>query len=117
MLLQLSVSIFVAIVLYEVWFSFKRKELTLISLIFWVIVWAGVLLVVWFAQVTLIVAHLLNIQRGIDSVVYLSIVILFYLMFRILVKIEKTERKVEKLVRKISMQGIKTRKNVTGNNK
>ncbi|KKP69547.1 hypothetical protein A2X44_03370 [candidate division CPR3 bacterium GWF2_35_18] len=100
MFLQIVVSIFVAAVLLEIWVNYKKHQLSILSFIFWSCIWSAVVLVVWFADVTVLIANLINIQRGIDSVVYLSIVVLFYLVFRIILKLEKIEKRIETVVRK-----------------
>lgn len=105
MLLQIGITFFVIAVLYEVYKSYRKRELALISLLFWLVIWLGVAFVVWLPDFTFNIAKLLNVHRGIDAVVYISIVILFYLLFRVLLKIERVERKIEKLIRKESLRG------------
>ena len=104
MTLQILVTILVLFFLSEIWINLKRKELSLLSFIFWVSVWGAILVVVWEPGITFNLAQVFHIQRGIDSVVYLSIVALFYVVFRLILKLEKIERRIERIVREISLK-------------
>jgi len=104
MLLQFLITIVVLIVLGEILTRHKKKELSVISLFLWLFIWLSIVVVAWLPDVTFYISRFLNIERGIDSVVYLSIVGLFYLVFRILLKIESLERKIEKVVRKVALK-------------
>ncbi len=65
----------------------------------WLIFWLTAEVAVWIPDLTTKVANILGIGRGADLVFYLSITLLFYLIFRIYVKIEKIERDITKVVR------------------
>ena len=103
MVLQILISLFVFIIFLEIIHHYQSKNISLISLLFWIFIWLAVLLVVWFPQITGYIASFLHIQRGIDSVVYLAIVVLFYLVFRLLLHIDQLEKKIEVLVREIAL--------------
>jgi len=100
MILQIFVSILVLVVLFEVYRSFYKKELSKLSFVFWLIIWCSIFTIVWYPNITQYIATLFNIRRAIDSVVYLSIVIMFYLLFRVLLKLERLEHKLEGFIRK-----------------
>ena len=56
-------------------------------------------------------SSILGIARGADLIVYVSVVLLFYLIFRLYVKMEKIEQDVTKVVRKIAIdETVKKRK-------
>ena len=78
---------------------FKKTDITIKEFIFWNIIWFGIIIVAVLPSTTSIIASLMGIGRGIDLVVYLSIIILFYLIFRMYVKMENVEREITKLVR------------------
>ena len=63
-------------------------------------------------DLTFRLSDFLGIERGIDVAVYGSIIILFYLMFRIFVKLEMLEQEITKTVRNdaISKGGKKKKK-------
>ncbi len=49
-------------------------------------------------------ARRLGIGRGTDVVLYLSIALLFYLIFRLSISLEETRREITDLVRKIALE-------------
>lgn len=103
-ILQVVVVLFVLFALSRVILRFKDKNISVYGLLFWLLVWLGVTLVLFIPSMTQPIARLLNIGRGIDVAVYLSIVLLFYLVFRIYIKIDKTEHEITKLVREIAIK-------------
>ncbi|PIW95802.1 hypothetical protein COZ84_01545 [Candidatus Kuenenbacteria bacterium CG_4_8_14_3_um_filter_39_15] len=50
------------------------------------------------------IANILGIGRGADLVLYLAVVVVFYLMFRIFIRLEKMERDITKVVRKNALE-------------
>ncbi len=84
----------------KLWNRKIRKNLFII----WTIIWLGVILIALLPQTTNLLAGLLGIGRGIDVVVYLSIMLLFYLWFRLYTKMEGTKEEITKIVREISFQ-------------
>lgn len=78
---------------------FREAKITGKEFVFWSIIWIGVIFVAVLPWTTTFIANFIGIRRGIDVIVYLSIIILFYLTFRIYVKMENVEREITKLVR------------------
>ena len=106
MILQVFVSVFIAITILELVKAFQKKQIGLLMMLFWLFIWISVLIVVWLPNLTFDLAHILGIERGIDSVVYISIVIMFYLIFKLLVRMEKLENHITALVRKESLKDL-----------
>ena len=59
---------------------------------------------VWIPKFLDEIAHQIGIGRGIDAVVYGSVVLLFYLVYRIYVKAEFIEHEITSLVRKFALK-------------
>ncbi len=91
MLIQILISLFA---LFAIISLIKTKKY--LWLFFWLIVGA----IVWWPNLTNIIATNLGIGRGADLIFYISIILLFYLIFRIYLKMEKIERNITKLTRK-----------------
>ena len=79
----------------------KKREITLKEAIAWSIVWAGVGIVVSFPQIADRIASFIGLQTatGIDLVVYIAVGVLFWLVFRLFVKVEHMGQDITKLVR------------------
>jgi len=62
---------------------------------------------VWWPDSTVIVANYLGIGRGTDLILYISLAVIFFILFRLHVKIESIGRDITKVVRKDSLDKIK----------
>jgi len=80
------------------------KKITLMELGFWLAIWCGLIFVVFFPNYVTIIGSFFGIDRGIDLVVYFSIAVLFYLIFRLYVKIDETQRQITVLVRELTLK-------------
>ncbi len=75
---------------------------------FWMAFWLGGAIVISLPWTTSLLAARLGVTRGVDLVIYVSIIALFYLVFRLTLKIERQERQITKLVREIALRDKKT---------
>ena len=82
---------------------FRERRLSAVWFVFWVIIWGGVGVVAFVPKIASQVADFLGVGRGIDVLVYVSILLLFYLIFRIYLRLESIERNITKLVREIAL--------------
>jgi len=78
--------------------------LNLKDLIFWVGFWLVVGVIVVMPEVTSFWARIVGVGRGVDLIVYLSIVLIFYIIFQITVKVERVERNITKIVRTLALE-------------
>jgi small membrane protein len=106
MILKIVITVFVVFTLAEIFSEYKKKNIRLYFLFFWGFLWLAVFSIVWFPGLTIDLAKVLGIVRGIDAVVYPSVVLLFYLVFRIILRIEKIEKSITKMVRDRSLQDL-----------
>ena len=107
--LQIIVTIFVVLVLFKLFLQKQANRLTLFNFIFWAILWLLVLIVFWQPESTSRLANLLGIGRGADLVVYLSIIMIFYLLFRIFAHLNKIETEITKLTRNEAIKNVEKR--------
>lgn len=106
---QIIITIFVFFALSRVILRFKEGKISLIAMILWLLVWSFVEIIIWIPELTTTIARILGIGRGADFIVYGSIVIIFYLVFRIYIKLEDIERQITTLVRKIALDKNKSK--------
>jgi len=85
---------------------FRKKELSKTNLVVWIILWLLGILVVVIPNVTFYIARVFGVGRGADLVIYLSLAILFLVVFRLVTKTEKLERDITKLSRNIALEKI-----------
>lgn len=74
------------------------------DLVFWVGFWFVVGIIILLPEATSFMAEIVGVGRGSDLVVYLSIVLIFYIIFQMTIKIEKIERNITKVVRTVAMR-------------
>ena len=66
----------------------------------WLVFWLAVGVAFITPESLTKIANLLGIGRGADLVLYVAVVVVFYLMFRIFIRLEKMERDITKVVRR-----------------
>jgi len=103
MMIQVLVSIVIALILFKTAARYRKKEISPRLFGFWVLFWLLAALLFWMPELSQYVADLLEVGRGVDAVLYISLVILFYLMFKIFNRFERMEREITKLVREIAI--------------
>ena len=103
-LIQILALIYVMFALSRAILRAKDKKISLFELLFWFGIWGGLIFVIFFPNLVSKLADIVGIGRGVDVIIYMSIALLFYLVFRLYVKIEETEREITKIVREISLK-------------
>ena len=99
LIIALSLSVIIKVIS-----SFKKRSISLRSLLFWVALWSAVLLVFLLPKTADYLAKMLGFWRGADVAVYFSVILIFYLIFRIFVKLEKIESDITAIVREIALK-------------
>jgi len=104
MLIKIVLILFILFAVSKVALRYKDKVISLQEFILWTIFWLGVAFVIIFPEITSMVANWLGVGRGVDLVIYISILILFYLVFRALTRQDKIEKDITKVVREIALK-------------
>lgn len=103
-LVQIFLSLFLLFALSRVILRFRDGELTISGLIFWSSVFSLAIVIVLIPGLTSKAAQKLGIGRGVDAVVYTSIVVLFYLVFRLYVYLQDIKHEITSLIRKLALK-------------
>lgn len=107
MIIQIILILFILFAITRVVKRYRENILSVFETIMWVLFWVGVGGTVAYPQLTQIVAEFVGVGRGVDLVLYISIVILFYGVFKILVRLDTVERNITKLVREDAIRNGK----------
>lgn len=102
-IIQLILIIFFLFALSRVVMRWRAKELSLGALILWSVFWIVAGIVVVTPNITFYFARLVGIGRGADLVVYISLALLFFIVFRLMVTVERQKREITKLTRVIAL--------------
>lgn len=103
MLAKYIIIIFSLFVIYKAGIRFKNKDITKRELFLWIIFWITVIVATLMPKNIDKIAQFAGVERGADLIVYLSIMVIFYLVFRILVSLEKNNREITTIVQKIAL--------------
>lgn len=103
LIIQILLLLFFLIAIIKVIGRYRTGEISVRGAILWIIFWllAGVVVVI--PNSTFYLARAVGIGRGADLVVYTALALIFFILFRIIVKIEKINRDITKLTRKAAL--------------
>lgn len=84
----------------------RKKEgfLGVAGMVVWILFWIVADIAVAWPDTTSRVAEAFGIGRGADFVIYSSIALIFYILFRLHIKIEAIERDITKVVREKALK-------------
>jgi len=102
--LQIIIILFALFAISRVILRFKDRSVTLQALFFWIILWLALILFVVLPGTAGLLTNFFGVGRGVDLLIYLSIILLFYLIFKIYVKIDNLNKEITKVVRKESLK-------------
>lgn len=100
MLIQFIIIAFAVFAMSRVVFRYRKEGLALLELVWWLVFWGAVIVAALLPDVTNIIAQFVGVGRGADLVTYISIIVLFYIVFKLLGRVYKIERDITNIVRK-----------------
>lgn len=103
MLIQILLLAILAAALVLAWRRAGQGALSRTSAILWSILWVGAGVVVLRPEVASLFAGLIGVGRGVDAIVYFAIIFIFYLVFRIFLRLEKLDRDITALIRALGL--------------
>ena len=103
-MLQIIGILFAVFALSRAILRYKDQSIKTNELVFWTVIWGGVICVAIFPSIFVTLSKFLGIGRGVDTLIYTGMIILFYALFRVYVKVEAQQREMTKLVREIAIQ-------------
>lgn len=103
---QIFIAGIVFLVFAKTWHSARMNKLGKAFTIFWVLLWSLLLIILFNLNALATIAGALGIGRGVDLVIYLSLIFIFYALFSLAVQIHKMKEVLTKLVRKESLSEV-----------
>jgi small membrane protein len=83
---------------------YRQNRIHTRGFLLWLVLWFGVIAVIMFPNSTVVVARFFGIGRGTDLVLYTSIILILYFLFRIYVHLEQVDREITQIVRTIALR-------------
>lgn len=102
--IQFFLVLFFAFALFKVIARFRGGEIKFLNAVVWFLFWLVAGAVVLSPGLAVYLAKFLGVGRGVDAVIYLAIAGLFFLIFRLWVRLEKIEKHLTRLVRQDALK-------------
>jgi len=102
--IQILLLAFILFAISRVFLRVKEKVLSTQTGFFWIVIWLAALVGVILPGTTTQLASYFGVGRGVDVIVYISLALLFYLVFRIYVMIEDLRHEITFLIRQLALQ-------------
>ncbi len=111
MFLQIIITILVIIALSVIVKRTSQNKLSLGQAATWFLMWLIVLIVFWYPESTSYLASALGIGRGADLIIYVAILVMFYMLFRMYLRMDKLSGDITKVVRKVGIDEVNKKDN------
>lgn len=100
MLQQILALIIIAFLLSRLFWQKQKKKITANEFLFWLLFWiVAAVAIIFIKWIDKLVAELGFSGSGIEVLFYLAVVVLFYLIFRIRLRLIKIEKDITQLTR------------------
>ncbi|MFA6131264.1 MAG: DUF2304 domain-containing protein [Patescibacteria group bacterium] len=107
MIFQALLITFAFFALAKTYRQYAHRKVSLYWSMVWGMLWMILIVVACIPETTDILAQYVGVEKGADLFVYSSIVILFYAIYRVIVRQEKIQRELTELVRQIAIHEAK----------
>ena len=91
----------IAIIVF--FFRFRSGKISLSSFFVWSIIWIFVIVFSVFPESSMVFARAFGITRGLDFIIIVALVLLFYLGVRLYYKLDKIEDNMNKIVKEVAI--------------
>ena len=85
-------------------YRYKNESFSNSVFALWTFVWIIIIVVTLFPSITTHFANLFGIGRGLDSMYIVSILFLFYIVFKLYNKIEQQKKRINELVSQLTLK-------------
>ena len=104
MLVQFLAAGLIILIIVKTLADFKKNKINRRGFLFWLTLWLVMLVMVIQPQVTGFLAGFLGVGRGIDVAVYFSILLIFFILFKIIADLEKIRHEITEIVRHFALK-------------
>lgn len=104
---SIIITAFALFALSRSYLRFRDKTIGAPQLVAWVVIWATVVYFVFNPHQSDAIAKSLGVQNGANAFFALAIVALFYSVFRLYAKLDRQNKQIATLVRKLALKNQK----------
>ena len=88
---------------------YRERGVRMMKFATWILLWIGAVVVIIFPDTTNFFAEALGVWRGADLVLYASVLIIFYLIFRIHLALGRLHQEITEVVRAMALEELPSR--------
>lgn len=108
MLQQIIALVLITIFIWRLGAQKKKRQINQNEFIFWLAFWIiGILAIVFIRDIDSFVNYLGFSGSGINFLLYLAIIVMFYLIFKLRLNMAKMDKNITEIVRQISLDDKK----------
>ncbi len=104
--IQILLTVVLLIAIAVTWRRAKEGVIRKREAVLWSLVWIIAAVVILLPETTSFVANLLGVGRGVDLVLYASVIVLFFLVFKLFTSLDRIDKKLTDIVRKDALQDL-----------
>lgn len=104
MIIKIILLSFIAFAVFRLLRRHREHAISSRWLILWLLFWGAAAAVVAAPEIATRLAALVGIGRGADLAVYVAVLGIYYLMFRVMVRLERMERDISKIVEELAIR-------------
>jgi len=102
--IQILLTVFLGAAAVRALLAIRAQQTSWRRGVLWLVLWGGGIAAVWFPDITTRFAHDVGVGRGVDAVVYLTVAVLSYLVFRLYAALEKQDQVITRLVSELALR-------------
>lgn len=110
---QFILTAIIIFIIYRTLLTYKKGNLTKVFTVLWLLFWMVVLFFLYEQHLLSQLADLFGISRGVDLALYLSVIILFYLVFKLFSSLEEINQKLTQIIRQDALKRARKAKQKT----
>ena len=103
-MIQILAILFALFAISRTYLRLRESKLSMGQFVFWLILWLGMVVLAFIPEVASYLSESVGINRPIDAIIYASIVLLFYLIFRLYIMLNDIETEITQLVTALALR-------------
>lgn len=103
-LFNIIVPLFALIMIAKAYSHFRRGEKSLREFVTWIFIWGSIGYIGFYPDIVSKLSGFLGIKSGLNVIIFFSLVILFYIVFKLIIALEQTEMRITRLVRGMALK-------------
>lgn len=97
-------------IIYKTLRGYWNKKLSRSFTAIWIFFWFIILFFIFQPNFLSGIANRIGVGRGVDLAIYISVIALFYTIYRVLVKIDELDKKITQVIRNDAIKNARMKK-------